>query len=113
MKNKTQKTDKTRRQEFGEQAKGSWRMFTVQEMNLIRQDRKMTQQQFADVIGISLDCIKSWTRKKNNPSFVGSRTMAGLHNLLGEEYSKRVKEFIDWRVNEFKSRLERRYGIKQ
>ena len=53
--------------------------YDVVDVRAIRSSLKVTQQDFADAIGSSLDTVKSWESKRRNPTGMANKI---LHMLI-------------------------------
>ncbi|MDY4857805.1 MAG: Dam family site-specific DNA-(adenine-N6)-methyltransferase [Candidatus Onthovivens sp.] len=68
-----------------------------------RKEKCLTQQQFADIVGVKLNTVCRWETEKNEPSY---RVMKTINNLVGtaikEKSAKLIKSPLNYTGNKYR-----------
>ena len=54
--------------------------FSIADVKAIRAKLKVSQQEFADALGTSIDTVKSWESKRRNPTGLAAKVLATIQD---------------------------------
>lgn len=65
----------------GQQAPGRVTRYEIADVKRIREELlKVTQAEFADTMGVSIDTVKSWECKRRNPAGLAAKVLATIES---------------------------------